>query len=85
MSSERRSLPESPRARWGVSRAEMRCDPYWNHPSVSAPIGSVNNVSASMTGPRVSWFARERFALAQAIHRRDPGLETGGLSGECRS
>jgi hypothetical protein len=29
--------------------------------------------------------SRRRFALAQAIHRRDAGLETGGLSGECRS
>jgi hypothetical protein len=43
----------------------MRCDPYWNHASVSAPIGSMTKVSASMTGPRVSWFASDTCSVSQ--------------------
>src|SRR6516162_7449399 len=54
MSSARRTLPDSPRARCGGRRAEIRCDRYRNQPRVSAPIGSMNKVSASMTGPTVS-------------------------------
>jgi hypothetical protein len=59
MSSTRRALPEISRARCGGNRAEMRCEPYWNQAGVSAPIGSINKVSASMTGERVGPSASE--------------------------
>ena len=40
--------PLMPRASCGGSLAATRCSPHWNQPSVSAPIGSMNSVSASI-------------------------------------
>ena len=63
-----------------LRRAEMRCDPHWHQPSVSAPIGSMNSASASMIGPR-RLVVTERHVLGTDAENNLPAVVERGAEG----